>query len=203
MTSVEPTTVLIVDDEEGIRTVLSRSLTRHGYRVLQAENALDALRQQEAEMPAVILADIRMPDVTGVELVPRALARDPDVAIIMLTAVDEPRTAVECLRLGAYDYLIKPVDLDELELSMRGGLRQRELERERRNLEQWLAREVANRTQESESRTSALQGVALDALAATRGWKGETDALQRLADALDTPVDEVSAELQRRRGQSA
>jgi DNA-binding NtrC family response regulator len=203
MTSAAPTTVLIVDDEEGVRTVLGRSLTRHGYRVLQAESAAEALRLQEAEMPAVILADIRMPDVTGVELVPRALARDPDVAIIMLTAVDEPRTAVECLRLGAYDYLIKPVDLDELELSMRGGLRQRELELERRNLEQWLAREVANRTHDSELRSTALHDVALDALAAARGWSGETEAVRRLAVALDAPVDEVTAELRRRRGKSA
>src|SRR3989454_2121177 len=67
-----------------------------------------------------MLCDIRMPNMSGVELVPKALAADTDLAIIMLTAIDEPRTAIECLKLGAYDYLIKPVDLDELEMSLQG-----------------------------------------------------------------------------------
>ena len=198
-TTSEPTTVLVVDDEDGVRTVLARFLDRHGYRSLQAASAADALRIQETEQPAVILADIRMPDVTGVELVPRALAQDPDVCIVMLTAVDEPRTAIECLRLGAYDYLLKPVDLDELELSLRSGLRQRELEIERRHLEQWLAREVASRTQESDERVRVLHEVALDALVAVRGWAGEAEAVRRLAAALGAPVEELAAELARRR----
>src|SRR5256886_6783126 len=72
----------------------------------------------------------------------------------MLTATDEPRTAIECLKLGAYDYLIKPVDLDELEMSLQSGLRQRQLEIDRRELEQWLAREVAVRTRDLEERTT-------------------------------------------------
>src|SRR2546423_14057237 len=87
-----------------------------------------------------MLSDIRMPNMSGVELVPKALAADSDLAIIMLTAIDEPRTAIECLKLGAYDYLIKPVDLDELEMSLQSGLRQRQLEIDRRELEQWLPR---------------------------------------------------------------
>src|SRR2546429_8304772 len=90
-----------------------------------------------------MLSDIRMPNMSGVELVPKALAADSDLAIIMLTAIDEPRTAIECLKLGAYDYLIKPVDLDELEMSLQSGLRQRQLEIDRRELEQWLPRRGA------------------------------------------------------------
>ena len=138
-----PTKVLVVDDEEGIRQALDRFLSRLGYQVVQAGSAAEALDRQAAESPHAMLSDIRMPSMTGVELVPKALAHDSDLAIIMLTAIDEPRTAIECLKLGAYDYLIKPVDLDELEMSLQGALRQRQLEIERRELEQWLAREVA------------------------------------------------------------
>jgi cyclic di-GMP phosphodiesterase len=194
-----PTTVLVVDDEEGIRQALHRFLTRLGYRVLQAASGAEALDQQAAELPQAMLADIRMPSMTGVELVPKALAHDSDLAIIMLTAIDEPRTAIECLKLGAYDYLIKPVDLDELQLSLQAALRQRQLEIERRELEQWLAREVAIRTRDLEERTNAIAAVALDAVAATTGWRGEQDAVAKLAKELGDPVGDVIAEVAKRR----
>src|SRR5881409_1984372 len=148
-----PTTVLVVDDEDGIRQALDRFLTRLGYRVLQAASGAEALERQAADSPHVMLSDIRMPNMSGVELVPKALAQDADLAVIMLTAIDEPRTAIECLKLGAYDYLIKPVDLDELEMWLQGALRQRQLEIDRRELEHWLAREVAVRTRDLEERT--------------------------------------------------
>src|ERR1051325_9346595 len=139
------TTVLVVDDEDGIRQALTRFLTRLGYRVQAAANATEALQQLAAHHPQAMLCDIRMPDTSGVELLPKVLAQDPDLAIIMLTAIDEPRTAIECLKLGAYDYLIKPVDLEELELSLQHALRQRQLEMDRRELEQWLPRRGAGR----------------------------------------------------------
>ena len=195
-----PTTILVVDDEDGIRHALNRFLSRLGYRVLQAASGAEALDQQAAELPHAMLSDIRMPNMTGVELVPKALAHDSDLAIIMLTAIDEPRTAIECLKLGAYDYLIKPVDLDELQLSLQGALRQRQLEIERRELEQWLAREVAVRTRDLEDHTSAIGRIALDAVAATKSWPGEQAAVEKLAKALGSSVDEVVAEVRKRRG---
>jgi DNA-binding NtrC family response regulator len=189
-----------VDDEDGIRHALNRFLSRLGYRVLQAASGAEALDQQAAELPHAMLSDIRMPNMTGVELVPKALAHDSDLAIIMLTAIDEPRTAIECLKVGAYDYLIKPVDLDELQLSLQGALRQRQLEVERRELEQWLAREVAVRTRDLEDHTTAIGRIALDAVAATKSWAGEQAAVEKLAKALGSPVDELVAEVRKRRG---
>src|SRR2546430_17341991 len=118
-----------------------------------------------------------MPNMTGGERVPKALAQYSDLAVIMLTAIDEPRTAIECMKLGAYDYLIKPVDLDELEMSLQGALRLRQLEVDRRQLEQWLAREVAGRTPGLEKRTTVGQGIALRRLAAGRGWPGRVHAI--------------------------
>jgi len=197
----EPTTtVLVVDDEDGIRQALDRFLTRLGYRVLQASSAAEALDRQAAEQPHAMLSDIRMPNMSGVELVPKALAADSDLAIIMLTAIDEPRTAIECLKLGAYDYLIKPVDLDELEMSLQGALRQRQLEIDRRELEQWLAREVAVRTRDLEERTTVVEDIALSALAAAGEWPGAGDAVQKLAHELGTTPDDVQREIRKRRG---
>src|SRR5260370_14499364 len=95
-----PTTVLVVDDEEGIRQALDRFLTRLGYRVLQAAGGPEALDRQAAEQPQAILSDIRLPNMSGVELLPKALAPDSDLAIIMLTAIGEPRTAMTCFKLG-------------------------------------------------------------------------------------------------------
>lgn len=197
----EPTTtVLVVDDEDGIRQALDRFLTRLGYQVLQASSAAEALDRQAAGQPHVMLSDIRMPNMSGVELVPKALAADSDLAIIMLTAIDEPRTAIECLKLGAYDYLIKPVDLDELEMSLQGALRQRQLEIDRRELEQWLAREVAVRTRDLEERTTVVEDIALSALAAAGDWAGAGDAVQKLAHELGTTPDDVQREIRKRRG---
>ena len=193
------TTVLVVDDEDGIRQALTRFLSRLGYHVQAAANANEALQLLAAHNPQAMLCDIRMPETSGVELLPKVLARDPDLAVLMLTAIDEPRTAIECLKLGAYDYLIMPVDLEELELSLQHALRQRQLEVDRRELEQWLAREVAVRTRELEERSAAIEEVALDALAAAREWEGTEAALSKLAEELGAPREELALELKRRR----
>lgn len=193
------TTVLVVDDEDGIRQALDRFLTRLGYTVRQAPGGPEALAMLSDGRPAAMLSDIRMPGMTGVELVPKVIAADPDVAIIMLTAIDEPRTAIDCLKLGAFDYLIKPVDLEELELSLQAALRARQLEIDRRNLEQWLAREVAVRTREIEERTALVESVALDAIAAATGWAGAGAAIERLAKDLGVSESEIRAEVDKRR----
>ncbi len=197
--AAERTTVLVVDDEDGIRKALDRFLTRLGYEVAAAANAAEAMERLAADRPQAMLCDIRMPETSGVDLLPKVLAQDPDLAVIMLTAIDEPRTAIECLKLGAYDYLIKPVDLEELELSLLHALRQRQLELDRRQLEQWLAREVAVRTRDLEERTAAIEEIALDALAAAEGWAGGDAAVKKLAAELEADPEEVAAEVKRRR----
>ena len=197
--AAERTTVLVVDDEEGIRKALERFLTRLGYEVVAAANATEALERLGTHHPQTMLCDIRMPETSGVELLPKVLAQDPDLAVIMLTAIDEPRTAIECLKLGAYDYLIKPVDLEELELALQHALRQRQLELDRRQLEQWLAREVAVRTRDLEERTASIEEIALDALAAAKDWPGVDEAVKKLAAELEASPQEVAAEVQRRR----
>jgi DNA-binding NtrC family response regulator len=195
----QPTAVLVVDDEPGIRSTIARYLSRHGYLTMEAEHGARALELQATERPAAMLCDVLMPQVSGVELIPKALAHDPDVAIIMLTAVARPDAAIECLRLGARDYLIKPVDLEELRISLETALRLRQLEIERRDLERRLSGEVASRTHDLEERLAAVEGVALDLLAAAPGSRLVETAVEQLAKVLGTTEDAIRAEIARRR----
>src|SRR5439155_897189 len=85
----ERTTVLVVDDEDGIRQALTRFLTRLGYNVQAAANASEALAKQAEHHPQAMLCDIRMPETSGVELLPKVLAQDADLAVLMLTGIAE------------------------------------------------------------------------------------------------------------------
>ncbi|PJF24489.1 MAG: DNA-binding response regulator, partial [Phototrophicales bacterium] len=101
--------VLIVDDEAAIRYSVSKTLQRAGYEVHEAESGEHALALLKARPFDVILTDIRMPTgIDGVELVRRIKEIDPDTVIILMTGYPSLSTAVEALRLGAHDYLIKP-----------------------------------------------------------------------------------------------
>lgn len=158
--------VLVVDDDEAVRRVLVRQLTKTGYQALEASEGREALARLEALRVAAMVCDIIMPGMTGIELVPLAIAKEPDLAIIMLTGVDNPQAAIQCLKNGAADYLIKPVDLEELSLSLQYALRKRELEIERRSLEEWLAREVALRTRDLEEQKHHVEALSITVLTA-------------------------------------
>ncbi|HXY68018.1 MAG TPA: HD domain-containing phosphohydrolase [Gemmatimonadales bacterium] len=160
------TGVLIVEDDRSLRSALTTFLERIGYQVLQADNGEAALDLLAAHRLSAMLCDIRMSGMSGMQLLPRALAADPDLAVIMLTGVDEPRAAISCLKLGAADYLIKPVDLDELQHALQSALHQRDLELERRGLEEWLAHEVAARTKELVAQSRQLSRLSINVLGA-------------------------------------
>lgn len=111
-----------------IRRALARYLQGLDYQVSTAPDGPTALRVlAEAPDIAVMLTDVRMPGMSGVQLVAQALAQRPDLAILMLTAVDDPKTAAACLELGAYAYLTKPTDLEQLHQHIEDALRRREL----------------------------------------------------------------------------
>ena len=162
----DPTSVLVVEDDAAVRRALTAFLERTGHHVQQAGNGEEALRLLTATRFSAMLCDIRMPVLSGLDLLPKALAADPDLAIIMLTGVGEPASAISCLKLGAADYLIKPVDLEELRHALQRALRRRELEIERREMEQWLAKEVAARTAELEEQSRQLARLSVNVLGA-------------------------------------
>ncbi|PYN71327.1 MAG: hypothetical protein DMD93_00540 [Candidatus Rokuibacteriota bacterium] len=122
-------TVLVVDDEEGVRASV-RVILEGTCDVLEAENgaaALDLLRTQEVDL---VMLDQRMPGEPGIEVLPRVLAVDPTTVVVLVTAVREVRMAVEALKRGAYDYLTKPFDVDDILLLAQRALEKRALERE-------------------------------------------------------------------------
>jgi len=157
-----PWRVLVVDDEETIRLALAKFLRSRGYNVQTADSGPSALDLLQRGSYVAMLCDVRMPGLTGVELVPRALAIDPDLAIVMLSAVNDAPTAAEVLSAGAMDYLTKPVELGDLQLAIERALHRRGLAIERRNVERLIREEVALRTAQLERETLAPRGLSID-----------------------------------------
>jgi response regulator RpfG family c-di-GMP phosphodiesterase len=158
--------VLVVDDEAPIRHAIARYLDIAGYEPTEAadgERALAVLRERPF---AAALVDVRMPGMSGIEVLPLALARDADLAVIMLTGVGDPQLAIQCLKNGAADYLIKPVELEELGIALAYALRKRQLEIERRDMERWLAAEVERQTAQLEAQQRRIEHLSLSVLGA-------------------------------------
>ena len=153
--------VLVVDDEETIRTALARYLRTQGYDVEVADSGATALDRLEHERFVVMLCDVRMPDMTGLEVVPNALRIDGDLAILMLTAVNDATTATDALSHGAMDYLVKPIELAELQRAVERAAHRRQLEIERRRVEEHIREEVELRTVELEHEKAALRGLTI------------------------------------------
>ena len=130
-------TILIADDEKNTREGLARALQRH-YEVLLAEDGRRALELLEQQPVDVVLSDVRMPGMDGLTLLSRALARQPQPLVILLTAYGTVETAVEAMKRGAYDFLTKPVNLDQLDLKLKQALRSRDVEVENRALHEQL-----------------------------------------------------------------
>ena len=126
----EPVPILVVDDEEPIRNALKRYLTKQEFLVHTASSGEEALTQLQAhDDVALMLCDIRMAGMSGVDIVPQALELSPDLAILMLTAVNDATTAALCMQRGALDYLTKPVELLELGRTIQRALKRRERDR--------------------------------------------------------------------------
>ena len=157
-----PWRILIVDDEETIRLALAKFLRSRGYNVQTAETGAAALDLLQRGKYVLMLCDVRMPGLTGVELVPRALAIDPELAIVMLTAVNDAPTAAEVLSAGAMDYLMKPIELTDLQHAIERVLHRRGLAIEQRNVERLIREEVALRTAELEREQLALRALSID-----------------------------------------
>jgi putative two-component system response regulator len=149
--------LLVVDDEENIRTPLSAFLRGRGYDVQTAESGNRALALLNQQKYLLMLCDIRMPGMSGIEVVPLAIQADPELAIVMLTAVNDAPTATEALSQGAFDYLMKPIELTDLEAAVERALHRRTLSIEQRNVERMIREEVEVRTAELEKEKTALR----------------------------------------------
>lgn len=149
--------LLVVDDEESIRLALSKFLRSRGYEVQTADSGAAALELLERYSFMLMLCDIRMPGMTGIEVIGHAAKKDPDLAILMLTAVNDAPTATEALSSGACDYLMKPVELSDLHQAVERALHRRDLTIEQRHVERMIREEVSLQTAEIEQEKQALR----------------------------------------------
>jgi len=144
---------LVVDDDAQVRHSLARVIEAHGLATIEASSGAEALAilERDGEVPLVI-SDIYMPEMDGVTFLREALRRFPDMAIVMLTGVAEVATAVECLKLGALDYISKPVLIEEVRARVDKVLEKRDLVLQNRFYQQHLesrVRELDRRNKES------------------------------------------------------
>lgn len=143
-------TVLVVDDEGGIRSALARFLTTQGYQARQASTGEEALEQLNGRDVELMLLDVRMPGMSGMDVVPEALNLNPDLAIMMLSAVTDATSAAICMQRGAMDYLTKPIELTSLAAAIERALRRRDTLIQERQISRWLKEELEHRARELE-----------------------------------------------------
>jgi len=127
-------TICIVDDEPSILNTLSSILEDEGYQVMLAKTGEEALKVIQMEPPDVVILDIWMPEIDGLEVLKRVREQFPNMMVIMMSGHGSVETAVKATKLGAYDYLEKPLDLEKVTILVRNALHQRKLEEENINL---------------------------------------------------------------------
>jgi two-component system response regulator AtoC len=126
--------ILVIDDEENLRHMLSAMLSRQGYRVDTAENGVEALRLLVEKVYDFILCDIRMPEMDGKSFLVRALEENVPSPIIMMSAYGSVDTAIECMKLGAYDFISKPFKKDEIVMVLKKAEERERLKSENNRL---------------------------------------------------------------------
>jgi response regulator RpfG family c-di-GMP phosphodiesterase len=152
--------ILVVDDEESIRGLLRRKLGADGYECDMAADGKEALWKAFMKDFDLVLMDIKMPGLSGMEALPQMVTDHPDTSVVMLTAVADAKTAVEAMKLGAYDYVTKPFDLDDLSMRVRRALERRRLVLENREYQ----RRLEERVQQQEGRIQQYSQDAVETL---------------------------------------
>jgi two-component system response regulator PilR (NtrC family) len=131
--------ILIVDDDLSLRKMLAFVLAKEGYRVEEAVNGVDALKKLKGRNFDLVISDIRMPDLNGIELLKKIKTHDHDLPVIMITAYATTNDAIEAMKLGAEDYIMKPFSLEELKIIITKSLYKKNIERENVELKEKLS----------------------------------------------------------------
>jgi response regulator RpfG family c-di-GMP phosphodiesterase len=181
--------ILIVDDEEVICSILARRLTREGYTCVTANNGREALQYFYKHPFSLIISDIKMPEMDGLTLLKRVKTANPKMMVIMVTAFPEIDLAVEAMHLGAYDFIIKPADLDLVTLSVKKALEKKRLEEEISAYHNHLERLVEERTAKLQQAYRILKKAHLDSVKVLAGaidakdpyTRGHSDRVTRMS----------------------
>jgi putative two-component system response regulator len=165
--------ILVVDDQEIVRVGLLRVLRKHGFTCLEAADAFKTMEILDREHVDLLLSDIMMPGMSGLTLVKAMAHRIPDTAVVMVTSVDNTDTAMECLRHGAYGYVLKPFKTADILIAVANALRRRMLELDYRDREELLATRVRQQTLEIRS---SREEIAYRLISASEHRDNETGA---------------------------
>jgi DNA-binding NtrC family response regulator len=111
---MEKKKILVVDDEQNSREGLTKILIKEGYEVIAAESGEDALVEAKKQDFDLIITDLRMPEISGIDVLEKIRAKKPDIGVIIVTAYGEVNSYLKAMTLGAFEYLNKPIKLDEL-----------------------------------------------------------------------------------------
>src|SRR3990167_4282721 len=133
--------VLIVDDERGMREFLTIMLQKEEYKVTSAGSGKEALEYIAQQTYDIVITDIRMPQITGLDVLKAVKESSPETTVIVITAYASTETAVEAMKQGAYDYITKPFKIEEIRLIVRNALERRRLREEnlllKRKIQEW------------------------------------------------------------------
>lgn len=187
----EPASILIVDDEPPVRRVLVRALERLGHECMQAGDANEARAAMASRSFELVLSDVNMPGDSGIDLIKDLFKADPQVAVMMITGIDDPSLAEEALALGAYGYIIKPFETNEIVINVSNALRRRSLEIENARHREHLEGMVKERTADLWQAVQELEQARDD----VRSSQAET--IHRLSLAAEFRDDETGTHIQR------
>jgi putative nucleotidyltransferase with HDIG domain len=149
--------ILIVDDDVSVRNVLIALLIAEGYGVTAASSAAEAMELASSTEVHLVISDMKMPDQDGFWLLDQMRQDHPEIAVVMLTGFGDTESAVECLRRGAADYLLKPPKIIDLVRSIERALARRRIELARRDYQSRLQQKVREKTNELQSALLAVQ----------------------------------------------
>lgn len=181
--------ILIVDDDSIIRRFLTKELSREGYLCQEAGSVGEALAKMESVPFDLVLLDVRMPDGSGMDLLPEIKDKYTDTAVIMITAVSDVETAIMAMKMGTYDYIIKPVDLNMLNFSIDRALDRRRLILENRSYQFHLEEKVEEQTRKI--RASFLNAISALAYALEAKDKYTSGHSQRVTETAIAITEEL------------
>ena len=149
--------ILIVDDEEAVCSLIAKRLINENYSCVTANNGRKALHHLYGNNFSLIISDIRMPEMDGMELLRNVKASDPNMMVIVMTAYAEMGIALQAMRLGAYDFIVKPFDLELMVLTVKKALEKKKLQEELEDFDNRLERLVEKRTAKLHETLDALK----------------------------------------------